>query len=162
MHFIAFVLLNDEPKHVVQYLRDRTSCWMSTNTGSQGHNMPHFATCPSCAAGIHSNEYIIHHRCPTHRYLRALSAAMSTVNVKNWANSELFHIISVDNPPQGYGEGNQTRTVAPIDRVHRQLLEEAPLVSGFTCWEFHWYPDLFSKKKLNLLFAKFDTVCRRI
>ena len=40
--------------------------------------------------------------------------------------------MEVDDPPPGYGEGNQTRTVAPIDRVHRQLLEEAPLVSGFT------------------------------
>lgn len=77
---------------------------------------------------------------PTHirAYLRALSTAMASVGVKNWANSELFHVMSVDDPPHGYGEGNQTRTVAPIDRVHRQLLEEAPLVSGFTCWEFHW------------------------
>ena len=72
-------------------------------------------------------------------FLRALSLAMETLNVTNWANAEFFHITNIDNPPPNYGEGNQTRTVAPIDRVHRQLLEEAPLVSGFTCWEYHWY-----------------------
>ena len=70
-------------------------------------------------------------------YFAALGKAMATINVTNWANAELFHIMPCDMP--GYGEGNLSRTCGPIDRVQRQLLEEAPYVAGFTSWEFHWY-----------------------
>ena len=56
--------------------------------------------------------------------------------VRFWANAELFHIVA--NTAALGGEGNATRTQGSIDRVHRQLMEEAPHVGGFTAWEWYW------------------------
>ena len=70
-------------------------------------------------------------------YFKALNAKMSARGVKFWGNAEFFHIMR-DTAANG-GEGNATRTQGSIDRVHRQLLEEAPHVGGFTMWEWHWY-----------------------
>ena len=49
---------------------------------------------------------------------------------------EIFHIRAPTNAHEG---NDATRMSAPIERVHNQLLFEAPLVSGFTCWEWWWY-----------------------
>lgn len=62
---------------------------------------------------------------------------LATLNVTFWANAELFHIRY--DTAKGGGEGNLTRTTGSVERVHRQLLEEAPFVQGFTAWEWFWY-----------------------
>jgi hypothetical protein len=59
-------------------------------------------------------------------YYKALAPVLAAINVSFWANAELFHITR-DTAAFG-GEGNLTRTQGSIDRVHRQLLEEGPLV----------------------------------
>jgi hypothetical protein len=70
-------------------------------------------------------------------YYAALGPLLAELKVKFWANAELFHITY--DTAKGGGEGNRTRTTGSVERVHRQLMEEAPFVGGFTAWEWFWY-----------------------
>lgn len=93
---------------------------------------PHFSWlfCQDHRGGQESPQHIV-------AYFKALLNVLSQRGVKFWANAEFFHI-TADTRANG-GEGNATRTQGSIDRIHRQLLEEAPHVQGFTMWEWHWY-----------------------
>ena len=106
------------------------SRWAQWWTKALGH-APHFTWLfvQDHRGGQQSPQHVV-------AYYAALRPALDALNVTFWANAELFHIVA-DTVSNG-GEGNATRTQGAVDRVHRQLMEEAPYVDGFTAWEWYW------------------------